>query len=144
MSFRLFRYAPLSVLLLSFSRAGMAEDYFDPAALELSSTEQKTADLHYFSEKGGQMPGTWLVTLEINGREERHQEITFVNEKGSLQPVFSVSLLEALGVNVRPFLHSPGCGRENRSRTSRILFRQREPPMISTSSVFFSACRRRR
>lgn len=41
-----------------------------------------------------------LVTLEINGREERHQEITFVNEKGSLQPVFSVSLLEALGVNV--------------------------------------------
>ena len=89
MSFRLFRYAPLSVLLLSFSRAGMAEDYFDPAALELSSTEQKTADLHYFSEKGGQMPGTWLVTLEINGREERHQEITFVNEKGSLQPVFS-------------------------------------------------------
>ncbi|RXG00196.1 export and assembly usher protein of type 1 fimbriae [Enterobacter cloacae] len=101
MSFRLFRYAPLSVLLLSFSRAGMAEDYFDPAALELSSTEQKTADLHYFSEKGGQMPGTWLVTLEINGREERHQEITFVNEKGSLQPVFSVSLLEALGVNVR-------------------------------------------
>lgn len=101
MSFRLFRYAPLSVLLLSFSRAGMAEDYFDPAALELSSTEQKTADLHYFSEKGGQMPGTWLVTLEINGREERHQEITFVNEKGSLQPVLSVSLLEALGVNVR-------------------------------------------
>lgn len=60
MSFRLFRYAPLSVLLLSFSRAGMAEDYFDPAALELSSTEQKTADLHYFSEKGGQMraPGS--------------------------------------------------------------------------------------
>ena len=101
MPFRLFRYAPLSVLLLSFSRAGMAEDYFDPAALELSSTEQKTADLHYFSEKGGQMPGTWLVTLEINGREERHQEITFVNEKGSLQPVFSVSLLETLGVNVR-------------------------------------------
>ncbi|MGM3310704.1 FimD/PapC N-terminal domain-containing protein, partial [Enterobacter hormaechei subsp. steigerwaltii] len=40
------------------------------------------------------------MTLEINGREERHQEITFVNEKGSLQPVFSVSLLEALGVNV--------------------------------------------
>lgn len=101
MLFRLFRYAPLSVLLLSFSRAGIAEDYFDPAALELSSTEQKTADLHYFSEKGGQMPGTWLVTLEINGREERHQEITFVNEKGSLQPVFSVSLLETLGVNVR-------------------------------------------
>lgn len=41
------------------------------------------------------------MTLEINGREERHQEITFVNEKGSLQPVLSVSLLEALGVNVR-------------------------------------------
>ncbi len=58
MPFRLFCYAPLSVLLLSFSRTGMAEDYFDPAALELSSTEQKTADLHYFSEKGGQMPST--------------------------------------------------------------------------------------
>ncbi|WP_239689155.1 hypothetical protein [Enterobacter cloacae] len=55
---RLFHYAPLSVLLLSISRTGWAEDYFDPAALELSSAEQKTADLHYFSEKGGQMPGT--------------------------------------------------------------------------------------
>ena len=58
MPFRLFRYAPLSVLLLSFSRAGMAEDYFDPAALELSSTEQKTADLHYFSERAGRCRGS--------------------------------------------------------------------------------------
>lgn len=97
MSFRLFRYAPLSVLLLSFSRAGMAEDYFDPAALELSSTEQKTADLHYFSEKGGQMPGTWLVTLEINGREERHQEITFVMRKAACNPFLAYRCWKRLG-----------------------------------------------
>ncbi|EKI0254479.1 fimbrial biogenesis outer membrane usher protein [Enterobacter asburiae] len=100
MAFRLLRYAPISVLLLGFSRTGLAEDYFDPAALELSSSEQKTADLHYFSEKGGQMPGTWTVTLEINGREERSQEIAFVSEEGRLQPVFTVALLDELGVNV--------------------------------------------
>lgn len=100
MAFRLLRYAPIPVLLLGFSRTGLAEDYFDPAALELSSSEQKTADLHYFSEKGGQMPGTWTVTLEINGREERSQEIAFVSEEGRLQPVFTVALLDDLGVNV--------------------------------------------
>ncbi|WP_421511224.1 fimbria/pilus outer membrane usher protein [Enterobacter sp. JS8-1] len=100
MAFRLLRYAPIPVLLFSFSRTGLAEDYFDPAALELSSSEQKTADLHYFSRKGGQMPGTWTVTLEINGREERRQEMTFVAEKDGLLPVFSVTLLEALGVNI--------------------------------------------
>jgi len=100
MAFRLLRYAPIPVLLLGFSRTGLAEDYFDPAALELSSSEQKTADLHYFSEKGGQMPGTWTVTLEINGREERSQEIAFVSEEGRLQPVFTVALLDELGVNV--------------------------------------------
>ncbi|HBH7065807.1 TPA: fimbrial biogenesis outer membrane usher protein [Enterobacter cloacae] len=100
MAFRLLRYAPIPVLLLGFSRTGLAEDYFDPAALELSSSEQKTADLHYFSEKGGQMPGTWTVTLEINGREERSQEVAFVSEEGRLQPVFTVALLDDLGVNV--------------------------------------------
>lgn len=100
MLFRLLRYAPLPVLLLSVSRTVLAEDYFDPAALELSSSEQKTADLHYFSKKGGQMPGTWAVSLEVNGREEREQEMAFVNEEGSLQPVFTVALLEELGVNV--------------------------------------------
>lgn len=141
---RLFRYAPLSVLLLSFSRTGWAEDYFDPAALELSSAEQKTADLHYFSEKGGQMPGTWLVTIEVNGREERHQEITFVNEKGSLQPVFSVPLLETLGVNVGAI---PALSRLQEGETFTHIadfIRRRGPPMILTSSACFSACRRRR
>ncbi|WP_368542793.1 fimbria/pilus outer membrane usher protein [Enterobacter soli] len=100
MAFRLSRYAILPVLWLSLSRTGLADDYFDPAALELSSSDQKTADLHYFSQKGGQMPGTWTVTLEINGREERQEEMTFVAEKDGLQPVFNVPLLEAIGVNV--------------------------------------------
>ncbi len=88
MPFRLFRYAPLSVLLLSFSRAGMAEDYFDPAALELSLLNRKRR-ICTISLKGRADAVHRLVTLEINGREERHQEITFVNEKGSLQPVLA-------------------------------------------------------
>ncbi len=101
MTARRFRYAPIAVLLmLSFSRAGFAEDYFDPAALELSTSEQKMADLHYFSRQGGQMPGTWSVTVVINQQEEQKQIVTFVEEKGELQPVFTVDLLAGLGVNV--------------------------------------------
>ena len=57
--------ATLPTALLMLSRPGgvRAEDYFDPAALELSSPQQKTADLHYFATAGGQQPGTWPVTI---------------------------------------------------------------------------------
>jgi outer membrane usher protein len=101
MTFRLHREVSVGMLLiLCYARPGLTEDYFDPAALELSSSAQERADLRYFSEQGGQMPGTWAVTIELNGHEEGTETLTFVAVNGDLQPELSVDLLAKLGVNV--------------------------------------------
>lgn len=80
-----------------------AEDYFDPAALELSSAQQKTADLHYFATAGGQQPGTWPVTIWVNDQQVSEGNITFVEENGTLVPVLTAAQLAEYGVNVSAF-----------------------------------------
>lgn len=80
-----------------------AEDYFDPAALELSSPQQKTADLHYFATAGGQQPGTWPVTIWVNDQQVSEGNITFVEEDGTLAPVLTAAQLAEYGVNVSAF-----------------------------------------
>ncbi|WNY89881.1 fimbria/pilus outer membrane usher protein [Leclercia adecarboxylata] len=87
------------------SRPGVvqAEDYFDPAALELSSPQQKTADLHYFATAGGQQPGTWPVTIWVNDQQVSEGNITFVEENGTLAPVLTAAQLAEYGVNVSAF-----------------------------------------
>jgi len=54
---------PTALFMLCRPGFARAEDYFDPAALELSSPQQKTADLHYFATQGGQQPGTYPVSI---------------------------------------------------------------------------------
>lgn len=101
MAFRFARKVPLGILLiLCHSQAGLTEDYFDPAALELSSSEQERADLSYFSRQGGQMPGTWPVMVALNNHDTQRETVTFIVEDGELQPVLSVDFLAKFGVNV--------------------------------------------
>lgn len=45
---------PGVLLLFCDQRQAWADDYFDPAALELRDPQQKLADLHYFANAGGQ------------------------------------------------------------------------------------------
>lgn len=52
---------PTALLLLCNNGAALADDYFDPAALELSDPQQQMADLHYFEKAGGQQPGYGLT-----------------------------------------------------------------------------------
>nr|WP_082019620.1 fimbria/pilus outer membrane usher protein [Leclercia adecarboxylata] len=80
-----------------------AEDYFDPAALELSSPQQKTADLHYFASAGGQQPGTYPVSIWVNGQQVSEGNITFVEENDKLTPVLTAPQLAEYGVNVSAF-----------------------------------------
>ncbi|TLU70420.1 fimbrial biogenesis outer membrane usher protein [Enterobacter sp. MF024] len=80
-----------------------AEDYFDPAALELSSPQQKTADLHYFASAGGQQPGTYPVSIWVNGQQVSESNITFVEENDKLTPVLTAPQLAEYGVNVSAF-----------------------------------------
>ncbi|HCW47135.1 MULTISPECIES: fimbria/pilus outer membrane usher protein [Mixta] len=94
---------PAALFMLCHYRPARAEDYFDPAALELSDPYQKTADLHYFAKAGGQQPGDYLVTVLVNNQEMEQRNVTFVEENGRLQPVLTVAQLAEYGVNVSAF-----------------------------------------
>jgi outer membrane usher protein len=51
---------PTMMFCLSPLSRALADDYFDPAALEFADPQQQTSDLHYFAKPGGQQPGTYL------------------------------------------------------------------------------------
>jgi outer membrane usher protein len=59
---------PLLCLLCQSARVS-ADDYFDPAALEFASPQQKMADLHYFAKSGGQQPGVYSVNIWVNNQD---------------------------------------------------------------------------
>lgn len=94
---------PTVLLLLSQQRPVWADDYFDPAALELSDSQQARADLRYFARAGGQQPGTYPVSVWVNEQEVREENITFVEEGSTLRPVLTVAQLAEYGVNVSAF-----------------------------------------
>lgn len=91
------------MLLLAPARIVFAEEYFNPAALELSSGQQKSADLHYFSREGGQQPGTYHVTVLLNNRAIDNRDVAFVEGRNGLVPLLTVRQLADMGVNVRAF-----------------------------------------
>lgn len=94
---------PGVLMLMSPARTAFAEDYFNPAALEFSSQQQKTADLHYFSREGGEQPGTYHVTVLLNNNVWESRDVTFVEGRNGLVPLLTVRQLAEMGVNVRAF-----------------------------------------
>lgn len=94
---------PTALLLLCHCRPARGEDYFDPAALEFADPRQKTADLHYFANAGGQQPGDYRVTVLLNHQDMGQHKLTFVGDNGRLKPVLNVAQLKAWGVNVSAF-----------------------------------------
>ncbi len=71
---------PTMMFCLSPLSRALADDYFDPAALEFADPQQQTSDLHYFAKPGGQQPGTYPVTVVVNDRELGQADITFVDD----------------------------------------------------------------
>lgn len=104
------RYALLPSLLPSLLALGFgisalpaqAEDYFNPAALELTS-EQEKPDLEKFSSNGGQLPGTYRVDIYLNDNKVDTREVTFVDHNGTLQPEITPDQLRAMGVKLDAF-----------------------------------------
>lgn len=94
---------PTALLLLCNNGAALADDYFDPAALELSDPQQQMADLHYFEKAGGQQPGRYTVSVWINNQEIGQETLEFVDDRGELQPVFTPEQLADYGVNISAF-----------------------------------------
>lgn len=94
---------PTMMFCLSPLNRALADDYFDPAALEFADPQQQTSDLHYFAKPGGQQPGTYSVTVVVNDQELGQADITFVDDGGKLQPVLTPGQLADYGVNVSAF-----------------------------------------
>ncbi len=74
---------PTMMCCLSPLSRALADDYFDPAALEFADPQQQTSDLHYFAKPGGQQPGTYPVTVVVNDRELGRANITLLTMAGS-------------------------------------------------------------
>lgn len=94
---------PTALWLLCYSSATKADDYFDPAAVELSDPQQKTVDLHYFAKSGGQQPGRYPVAIWVNQQPVGQETIEFVEEGGVLKPRLTAAQLAEYGVNVSAF-----------------------------------------
>jgi outer membrane usher protein len=92
-----------AVLTFCFLHQALAEDYFDPQALEVTGGQQQTGDLSYFAEKGGQQPGTYKVTVFVNQQRVEERKVEFVDVDGQLKPVLTVQYLASLGVNTSAF-----------------------------------------
>jgi outer membrane usher protein len=94
---------PGLLLFIWQPRMVLAADYFDPAALELSSQQQSEVDLSYFSREGGQQPGTYKVNIFLNQRLIDEKNIDFVADQTGLVPVLTQRQLADMGVNIRAF-----------------------------------------
>lgn len=94
---------PTALLLLGYHNAAQADDYFDPAAVELSDPQQKTADLHYFAKSGGQQPGSYPVSVWVNNEPVGQATIEFVEDSGALKPRLTPAQLAEYGVNISAF-----------------------------------------
>ena len=98
------RLACLIALALSgIVQNACAEEYFNPALLEVDNPSMKGVDLSSF-EAGSQAPGKYRVEILINEQIVDTKEVEFKsvqNNKGehSLQPCLSVDLLQSYGVN---------------------------------------------
>jgi outer membrane usher protein len=65
----------------------MAEDYFDPNAVEQRGAQRSKLDLSSFSQSGGQEPGIYPVDIYLNGNFVGSQSTRFEAWAGGLQPV---------------------------------------------------------
>ena len=80
-----------------------AEDYFDPAALELKDGRQAESDLKQFSSPGGQIPGIYRVDVYLNERQVDTRSVNFVESNGRLLPELTPAQLEKMGVKIQAF-----------------------------------------
>lgn len=74
--------------------------YFAPDVVKALLPEGQTVDLSYFEQGLMVLPGSYTVDVYVNRQLTKRQTLNFKVHNGSLVPVFNVSLLAQLGVNV--------------------------------------------
>ncbi|WP_081375807.1 fimbria/pilus outer membrane usher protein [Serratia fonticola] len=95
-------------LLASVSFDAQAQDYFNPALLEIDNSHQGSADLSVFEDSNMQIPGTYRVDIYLNKERQSTSDVEFKASKDkegkeSLQPCLSVEQLQAMGVRTELF-----------------------------------------
>ncbi|AZD09519.1 type 1 fimbriae anchoring protein FimD [Pseudomonas chlororaphis] len=81
----------------------LAQDYFNPHALEIDNPGQSFIDLERFSSQGGQLPGTYRVDIYLNDSQIDNRDVNFVDVEGSLQPELTPQQLQEMGVKLEAF-----------------------------------------
>ncbi|MGA9618552.1 fimbrial biogenesis outer membrane usher protein [Serratia proteamaculans] len=95
-------------LLMSPLNAAYANDYFNPALLEIDNPALRGADLSVFEQNSSQAPGNYRVDLYLNGQQVDTLDIEFrrgpdAAGKETLQPCLSAGKLAKLGVKIASF-----------------------------------------
>ncbi|WP_423061471.1 fimbria/pilus outer membrane usher protein [Citrobacter portucalensis] len=103
-----FSLAPLFLAMLpqlGGMRSAEARETFNIHALEVDGSGQPVADLSAFAETGGQLPGTYRVTVYVNGEQKGEaQNIAFVaGPDKKLAAQLTPAMLKDWGVNTTAF-----------------------------------------
>lgn len=91
-----------------FSSPTRADDYFNPALLDIGNPDQQKTDLQLYEKGPGLPPGDYQVAIFINNAKVNTQQVKFVLKKNAsgqetLQPCFSVNALKKLGIRTRRY-----------------------------------------
>lgn len=86
-----------------FAQQTRADDYFNPALLDIDNPQQGKTDLSIYEKGPGQAPGNYQVTIFINNSKVDTRNVTFnlqthAKKTRTLQPCFSLDDLKTLGI----------------------------------------------
>lgn len=94
--------------MFCIAQQSSADDYFNPALLDIDNPQQAKTDLSIYEKGPGQAPGKYLVSIFINNTEMATRDVTFTLRKAqagnsTLQPCFSLDELKKLGIKTSLF-----------------------------------------
>ncbi|MDR0174680.1 FimD/PapC N-terminal domain-containing protein [Enterobacter sichuanensis] len=87
----------------------LADDYFNPALLDIDNPSQGKTDLSIFEIGPGQAPGKYHVDVFVNNNKVAAKEIEFTlkkdaSGKSTLQPCLSAAQLKSFGINIDKYV----------------------------------------
>jgi outer membrane usher protein len=94
--------------MVCIAQQSWADDYFNPALLDIDNPQQGKTDLSIYEKGPGQAPGKYPVSIFINNNKIDTRDVTFKLQKdqagnGTLQPCFSLDDLNKLGIKTKQF-----------------------------------------
>ncbi|EHN8865349.1 fimbrial biogenesis outer membrane usher protein [Enterobacter hormaechei] len=91
-----------------FAQQVLADDYFNPALLDIDNPQQGKTDLSVYEKGPGQAPGKYQVAIFINNNKIDTRDVTFNLVKdpqgtSTLQPCFTLDELKSLGIKTQKY-----------------------------------------